>query len=122
MPIISGFPTEDNASMTHSWDGTTLTITSASGTSSANLKGEKGDKGDTGTTGAVGPKGDKGDIGPRGPKGDKGDSGITTPLSGFFTLSVDDDGNLWVYAETEDVPTFEYDSETGALYIVQEVE
>lgn len=30
-------------SCTHSWDGTTLTVTSASGTSSANLKGEKGD-------------------------------------------------------------------------------
>ena len=30
---------------THSWNGTVLTITSASGTSSANLKGEKGDPG-----------------------------------------------------------------------------
>lgn len=30
-------------SCTHSWSGTTLTVTSASGTSSANLKGEKGD-------------------------------------------------------------------------------
>lgn len=33
-------------SATHSWNGTKLTITSASGTSSADLKGEKGDKGD----------------------------------------------------------------------------
>ena len=32
---------------THSWNGTVLTVSSASGTSSANLKGEKGDKGDT---------------------------------------------------------------------------
>lgn len=30
---------------THSWDGTVLTVTSASGTSSADLKGEKGDAG-----------------------------------------------------------------------------
>lgn len=30
-------------SVTHKWDGTVLTITSASGTSSADLKGEKGD-------------------------------------------------------------------------------
>lgn len=44
---------EDGVSATHSWNGTTLTITSASGTSSANLKGDsvKGDKGDTGATG-----------------------------------------------------------------------
>lgn len=41
---------KDGISATHSWEGTTLTITSAVGTSSANLKGEKGDKGDTGKT------------------------------------------------------------------------
>ena len=33
----------DGISAEHSWDGTVLTITSASGTSSADLKGEKGD-------------------------------------------------------------------------------
>lgn len=36
----------DGVSATHSWDGTTLIITSASGTSSADLKGIKGDNGD----------------------------------------------------------------------------
>lgn len=35
----------DGISATHYWDGTTLTVTSASGTSSANLKGDKGDDG-----------------------------------------------------------------------------
>ena len=35
-------------SCTHSWDGTVLTVTSASGTSSADLAGPKGDKGDPG--------------------------------------------------------------------------
>lgn len=39
----------DGISVTHSWDGTTLTITSASGTSSADLKGDKGDDGRDGT-------------------------------------------------------------------------
>lgn len=34
---------KDGVSCTHSWNGTTLTVTSASGTSSANLKGDKGD-------------------------------------------------------------------------------
>ena len=38
---------KDGVSATHSWDGTVLTITSASGSSSADLKGGKGDKGDS---------------------------------------------------------------------------
>ena len=44
----------DGVSATHSWNGTTLTVTSASGTSSANLKGEKGDTGARGPAGADG--------------------------------------------------------------------
>lgn len=36
---------EDGVSVTHSWNGTVLSVTSASGTSSADLKGEKGDSG-----------------------------------------------------------------------------
>lgn len=43
-------------SPTHSWSGTVLTMTSAAGTSSADLQGPKGDKGDPG------PKGDPGDA------------------------------------------------------------
>ena len=49
---------------THEWIGTVLRMTSASGTSEADLKGDKGAKGD---------KGDKGDTGAQGPKGEKGD-------------------------------------------------
>ena len=41
------FDGKDGVSATHSWKGTVLTVTSASGTSSADLKGEKGDKGET---------------------------------------------------------------------------
>lgn len=41
---------KDGISATHSWNGTVLTITSASGTSSADLKGEKGDAGADGRT------------------------------------------------------------------------
>jgi hypothetical protein len=71
--------------ITHSWSGTTLTVTSDSGTSSANLQGpqgpqgEKGLKGDTGPAGTQGDKGDTGPEGPQGPKGDKGDTGETGP-------------------------------------------
>lgn len=39
---VGGKDGSDGVSATHSWNGTTLTVTSASGTSSANLKGEKG--------------------------------------------------------------------------------
>ena len=38
----------------HSWNGTVLTITSDSGTSSADLKGEKGDRGIRGAQGVRG--------------------------------------------------------------------
>ena len=40
-----GAPGTDGISATHYWDGTRLTVTSASGTSSADLKGDKGDRG-----------------------------------------------------------------------------
>ena len=95
----------DGVSAAHEWNGTVLTMTSASGTSSADLKGERGpqgypgvqgEKGLKGDTGATGPKGDKGDAftysdfteeqlaglkgekgdtGPQGPKGDTGERG-----------------------------------------------
>lgn len=48
----------DGVSATHSWNGTILTVTSASGTYSADLKGEKGDKGDKGDTGEQGIQGE----------------------------------------------------------------
>ena len=40
--------------ITHEWSGTVLTITSDSGTSSADLKGAKGDMGVRGAQGAAG--------------------------------------------------------------------
>lgn len=45
--------------ITHSWNGTILTVTSDSGSSSADLKGEKGD---TGIRGAQGAKGRTGEL------------------------------------------------------------
>ena len=89
-------------------------------------QGPKGDKGDTGAVGATGPAGKDGVQGPQGvqgiqgPKGDKGDpgeSGVTTPTDGFFTMSVDTDGNLWAhYAPAGEAPPFRYDTATGDLY------
>ena len=44
-------------SVTHSWNGTVLTVTSASGTDSVDLKGDKGDKGEKGDPGTPGADG-----------------------------------------------------------------
>lgn len=48
---INGNDGKDGISATHSWNGTVLTITSASGTTSANLKGEQGIAGEKGADG-----------------------------------------------------------------------
>lgn len=72
-----GQPGKDGISATHSWNGTILTVTSESGTSSADLKGEKGDTGEPGQKGDKGDPGEKGEQGIRGEKGEKGDKGDT---------------------------------------------
>ena len=86
--------------------------------------GEQGPKGDTGATGATGAQGPQGEIGPQGPPGEKGEpgeSGVTTPINGFFTMSVDSDGNLWAHSAGNDTtPEFEYDSSSGNLYFITE--
>lgn len=46
--ILNGASGADGVSAFHEWNGTTLTMHSAAGTSSMNLKGQKGDKGDRG--------------------------------------------------------------------------
>ena len=69
----------NGVSCTHSWNGTTLTITSASGTTSANLKGE---------TGAAGKDGANGTNGTNGKDGVNGKDGYT-PIKGtdYYTES-----------------------------------
>ena len=71
----------------------------------------RGEKGDRGEVGPAGPQGAPG------PKGDRGDSGITMPISGFFTMSVDTAGDLYVHvADGGTQPPFRYDSTEGNLY------
>lgn len=88
----------DGASVTHEWVGTVLRVTSASGTSSADLKGETGER------------------------GERGESGVVAPVRGFFTMAVDADGNLWAYSEDGNAPALEYDEVTGNLYFAHEQE
>lgn len=51
---LDGPAGRDGVSATHTWNGTTLTVTSASGTSSADLKGERGEDGTDGEPGVSG--------------------------------------------------------------------
>lgn len=76
----------DGISCTHSWDGTTLTVTSASGTSSADLKGEKGDRGETGEKGEKGDKGETGAAG--GVSSFNGRTGGVVPQTGDYTAKM----------------------------------
>lgn len=110
------------------------------------LRGEKGDAGaagptgpqgpagPTGLTGSTGPQGPVGPVGPQGkqgiqgaqglqgpqgPTGPQGASGVTAPTSGFFTLQVDPNGDLYaVYADTTTASAapVSYDPATGDLY------
>lgn len=89
----------------------------------AGATGATGAKGATGPTGPQGVKGEQGERGPqgiqgpKGEKGERGDSGVTVPLSGFFSLTVDSDGNLWSHvADGAAAPPLSYDSSTGELY------
>lgn len=75
----------DGVSVTHKWDGTVLKVTSASGTSSADLKGQKGDKGEPGKDGYTPQKNvDYFD----GKDGKPGTNGITPHIG--------ENGNWWI--------------------------
>lgn len=77
---------EDGTSATHSWDGTVLTVTTASGTTSANLKGEPGKDG-TGVT-ILGSYATEDALKAAHPTGSAGDSYLVG-------------GSLYVWSETE---------------------
>ena len=91
------FDGSDGISVTHQWDGTVLTVTSASGTSSADLKGEKGD---TGATGSTGPRGEKGE---KGEKGDKGEDGADYILTDDDKREIATKANAVSYSVTQDL-------------------
>lgn len=106
-PGADGKDGANGVSCTHRWSGTTLYVTSASGTSSANLKGETGATGQSGSDGRDGVDGTPcthrwsgttlyvtsasgtTSANLKGDKGDKGDTGAAgkTPTKGtdYFT-------------------------------------
>ena len=118
----AGEPGKDGVSVSHSWNGTKLTITSSSGTSTVDLKGE------TGPTGDTGPKGDTGAAGIDGYTPQKGIDyyteadkaeliqavlvSIGTPVYGL----VDENNNIVLMGElSEDTYTVKYEMEDGSL-------
>ena len=76
--IEAGKPGRDGVSCTHSWNGTTLVVTSASGTTSADLRGAQGAPGADGKPGADGAPGKDGKDGAPGKDGADG----KTPVRG----------------------------------------
>ena len=81
------------------------------------VRGEKGETGAQGEPGERGPRGEKGEQGEKGEKGDRGDSGVTVPISGCFTLSGDEDGNLWaICGDADNPPAFSV--EDGDIYLI----
>ena len=54
------------------------------------------------------------------PRGATGESGVTTQITGIFTMSVDSDGGLWAHCNSDELTSanFSYDGETGDLYYV----
>ena len=88
-------------------------------------QGERGPQGDQGVQGPQGEQGVQGPMGPPGAdgkdgaNGKDGESGVTVPMNGFATFSVDADGDL--YASTPgDEPTeaFQYVPSTGNFYVI----
>lgn len=78
-----------------------------------------GAQGPVGPQGKQGIQGVQGLQGPQGPTGPQGASGVTAPTSGFFTLQVDPNGDLYaVYADTATASAapVSYDPATGDLY------
>lgn len=71
-----------------------------------------------GIQGPEGPQGETGPQGERGPEGPQGESGVVVPTSGFFTLSMDENGDVYVHcADEENAPEFEV-KEDGDIYVV----
>lgn len=59
---LKGADGKDGISVSHSWEGTVLTVTSASGTSSVDLRGERGPQGISGPQGIQGVQGLPGEV------------------------------------------------------------
>lgn len=110
---------KDGQSVTHEWDGTTLKVTSASGTSSADLKGEKGDTGEAFTYEDFT---EEQLASLKGEKGDKGDSGVylgSGDMPDDCNVQIDPDGEpIDLRQEVEDIVESFIGTKTARMGIV----
>lgn len=106
----------ENGSIKHNWDGTVLSITTGSGTSSADLIGPRGTQGEDGKSAYElacendfeGPlaewlsslKGETGEQGPQGIQGEKGRDGYT-PVKGNDYWTEEDKSEIKSYIKEE---------------------
>ena len=79
---------DDGISVTHTWEGTVLTITSASGTSSVDLKGEKGDRGEQGL---------------QGESGVSGQDGVSITIDGIVESAADSGENIITFNDGQSI-------------------
>lgn len=80
-------------------------------------QGPQGIQGERGEQGKQGEKGDKGDKGEKGDRGERGLSPSTVPANGFYTFSVDENGDLWLhYPDETNIPDVSL-SENGELIL-----
>lgn len=105
----NGIDGTDGVSVTHNWNGTILEVTSASGTSSADLKGE------TGAQGAQGLRGEKGEKGETGAQGIQGIQGIQGEKG-------EDGYPFLIYKEYADISEFNADHfpEIGLMFMIND--
>lgn len=69
-----------------------------------------------GEQGLTGPQGEQGVQGEQGPAGT---SSAVAPQAGFYSLQMESNGDLYVvYPDDETAPTFQYEKESGNLYVV----
>ena len=84
-------------------------------------RGKRGQKGAQGPQGVIGQRGEKGEKGERGEKGECGEKGergergmggICASANGFYTLSVDENGDLWInYPDSTNKPSANINSD-----------
>lgn len=84
------------------------------------IQGPAGPRGPAGETGPEGPQGEQGPQGPQGiqgPKGDRGESGLSASVDGFFTLYINDGGDLIAqYADTTNPPPLSINENGDLIY------
>ena len=98
------FDGKDGTSVTHAWNGTVLTITSASGTTSQDLKGDEGKQGKPGERGPAGQGFSISKTYPSIAQMNAGFSSDSVPLNGFVLINTgntEDEDNAKLFVKTE---------------------